>query len=359
MGKYDTNYQSKNKNISDMKYASFFNKSENNSNDLSSKYENKDLYFINLIDIRPKEHFGDALMFLNERSPLFARVKSRYAELLILGKMEAIEIYLIYPNIWKRINKKSLYNMEKIYLKIQKLVTTFLNRDSHLSKNISSNKKGKIKNNGSTINVNKKEKIQKENAKIVIKLCSNINNEKNNSIDKDEDENISCTKNINGKKESILVNEIKKKNKEGKNSKLNKEISNIKTKNENVNIHSSIDAKIFSKDKLVKNDDISNSISIKKSNLKDKEFHKIFTNLRIKQEKSFQLNSSYENINMISYNQYIKNINLQSKIKEILTKELKDINPIKKRNHFLNLQDNIKNLSKTPKSNKKINFTLF
>ena len=36
--------------------------------------------------------------------------------------MEAIEIYSVYPNIWKRINKKSLYNMEQIYLKIKKLI---------------------------------------------------------------------------------------------------------------------------------------------------------------------------------------------------------------------------------------------
>ena len=57
-------------------------------------------------------------MFLNERCPLVAKVRTRNAELLLLSKMEAIEIYSIYPNIWKRINKKSLYNMEQIYLKI-------------------------------------------------------------------------------------------------------------------------------------------------------------------------------------------------------------------------------------------------
>ena len=56
-------------------------------------------------------------MFLNERCPLEAKVRTRNAELLILRKIEAIEIYSIFPNIWRRINKKSLYNMEQIYLK--------------------------------------------------------------------------------------------------------------------------------------------------------------------------------------------------------------------------------------------------
>ena len=77
---------------------------------------------IKIIEIRKNEHFGDALMFLNERSPLIAKVRTGSAELLILRKMEAIEIYSVYPNIWKRINKKSLYNMEQIYLKIKKVI---------------------------------------------------------------------------------------------------------------------------------------------------------------------------------------------------------------------------------------------
>ena len=46
----------------------------------------------------------------------------KIAELLILRKLEAVEIYSIYPNIWKRINKKSLFNMEQIYLKIKKII---------------------------------------------------------------------------------------------------------------------------------------------------------------------------------------------------------------------------------------------
>ena len=74
---------------------------------------------IKLLEIRDNEHFGVSLMFLNERSPLFVKVRTKIAELLLLKKMEAIEIHSIYPNIWKRINKKSLYNLEQIKIKIQ------------------------------------------------------------------------------------------------------------------------------------------------------------------------------------------------------------------------------------------------
>jgi hypothetical protein len=61
-------------------------------------------------------------MFLNERSPLVVKVKSKTAELLVLRKMEAIETYCVYPNIWNRINKKSLFNMEQIKQKIKKTI---------------------------------------------------------------------------------------------------------------------------------------------------------------------------------------------------------------------------------------------
>ena len=83
---------------------------------------------IKIIEIRNNEHFGDALMFLNEPYPLIAKVKTRTAELLILRKIEAIEIYSIYPNIWRRINKKSLFNMDQIYLKIRKIILELAER---------------------------------------------------------------------------------------------------------------------------------------------------------------------------------------------------------------------------------------
>ena len=81
---------------------------------------NSHLQDIKILEIRRNEHFGVALMFLDERCPIKVSVKTKSAELLILKKMEAVEIYSIYPNLWKRINKKSIFNMEQLKLKIQK-----------------------------------------------------------------------------------------------------------------------------------------------------------------------------------------------------------------------------------------------
>ena len=54
------------------------------------------------------------MIFLEQRSPLRVRVKSRKAELFFLKKMDAIKISTSYPNIWRRINKKSIFNFEQI-----------------------------------------------------------------------------------------------------------------------------------------------------------------------------------------------------------------------------------------------------
>ena len=170
-----------------------------------------------IVDIRKNEHFGDALMFLNERSPLIAKVKTRTAELLILRKMEAIEIYSIYPNVWKRINKKSLYNMEQIYQKIKKIiidlsnrynikVAKYLNKDTNIinnnnrekivtfsldNKNKKRNSKRKSEKTESQIQKNKSQIKNKENdnnfiekVKILennfVKSSKSINSEANN-----------------------------------------------------------------------------------------------------------------------------------------------------------------------------------
>ena len=69
---------------------------------------------IKIIDLRKNEHFGDILMILNEKSPVSIRVRSKKAELLFLQKTEATEISNLYPNIWKKIATKSLYNLNQI-----------------------------------------------------------------------------------------------------------------------------------------------------------------------------------------------------------------------------------------------------
>jgi hypothetical protein len=119
---------------------------------------------------------------------MIAKVKTNNAELLLLKKLEAIEIYSLYPNIWKRINKTSLNNMELIYQKIKKSIIKFakfnnINLEEFQTKNKS--EFGKINNGVTFINQNKKATIDKIKKKIASnsksKTKSSISIVKNNS----------------------------------------------------------------------------------------------------------------------------------------------------------------------------------
>ncbi len=78
--------------------------------------------YVKLLEIGKSEHFGDIIMFLNKRSPLSLRVKSRKAELLFLMKTDAIEISISFPKIWRQILEHSLFNMQQI----DKLINNYL-----------------------------------------------------------------------------------------------------------------------------------------------------------------------------------------------------------------------------------------
>ena len=64
---------------------------------------------------------------------------------------------------------------------------------------------------------------------------------------------------------------------------------------------------------------------------------KSFSNLSETKEKSFQVNSSYDNINRISHNKYIKDFDLQSKTKDFIIKETSNINKSGMKNALLRL----------------------
>ena len=81
--------------------------------------------YVKILGIRENEHFGDVLMFLEERSPLRLRVRSKKCELLFLKKIDALKISTAYPNIWRRINKKSVYNFKQIKKNIKKIVEIY------------------------------------------------------------------------------------------------------------------------------------------------------------------------------------------------------------------------------------------
>ena len=91
------------------------------------KHPNTNINYIHLriLDIRKNEHFGTLLMFLNKRSPLTLRVKTKKAELFFLKKIDAVEISTSYPNIWKRVNKKSFHNLKQIKKIMKNIIKHF------------------------------------------------------------------------------------------------------------------------------------------------------------------------------------------------------------------------------------------
>ena len=352
----------------------------------------KNLKDIKIIEIRKNEHFGVALMFLDERCPLVVKVKSKIAELLVLRKMEAIEIYSIYPNIWKRINKKSLFNIEQIKLKIEKILTSIatkycLSKDNVYCSKIKNtkkikhkgkNKKNKEKNivnykgnnkdaieNKSEINksidalntnnilnnnlsVNNKSKINSQtiynNNIISSNNCSNIksinsNIKSNNNIDISINNKEISTRNTNEGTNEKEIKDFPKINENEKNIYSIKILSS-KTKNRkslsnknNILINKEKNRFIlnfYKPNKLENNNsNIPNNSGIyssknKISNIKSENenlFFNSFSNLEKIKDNSFQLDSSYENINKITNNKYIKNKKLQLKIKNILINE--------------------------------------
>ena len=78
--------------------------------------------FLNILDILKNEHYGEVYMFLQKPSPLSLRVKSKYSELFLLRKHEAMIISKAYPNVWKKIYIKSYHNMKSIKKKTQKII---------------------------------------------------------------------------------------------------------------------------------------------------------------------------------------------------------------------------------------------
>ena len=102
------------------------NYSLGNKPTISEKEKEKiDIRYVRILCIRENEHFGDVMMFLEQRSPLRVRVKSKKSELFFLKKMDAIKISTSYPNIWRRINKKSVFNFEQIKKSIKKIIEIY------------------------------------------------------------------------------------------------------------------------------------------------------------------------------------------------------------------------------------------
>ena len=106
---------------------------EEEDEEKNDKNEEDNVQYFKILDIQKNEHFGDILMFLNKRSSLRLKVKTRKAELFYLNKNDALEISTSFPQIWKKINKRSLFNWQQIKRlmnKIYKIFNKFNNNEN-------------------------------------------------------------------------------------------------------------------------------------------------------------------------------------------------------------------------------------
>ena len=203
---------------------------------------------VKVIDLRKNEHFGDALMILNEKSPVTIKVRSKNAELLFLQKTDATEISSVYPNIWKTIVTNSLKNMNQIKNMIKKKIILYCElNDIHISPKIknkyiektSSSKRVTFLEDDSKFKSSKKKLKSKSNIKSIIleEEESKVTSLKNSNISirkkRSEFNSNLGKKDLNNYKSKIRMSSFKKDDKKIEEEKENSEIEeNIKKNKE-------------------------------------------------------------------------------------------------------------------------------
>ena len=193
-------------------YFSYLNFTTKKTNTFKFEKNQNQKKQIKIIELRNNEHFGDVLMILNEKSPVTIKVKSKKAELLFLQKTDATEISNLYPNIWKRIVTKSLYNLNQIKNIIKKRVLLYCKlNDIPLDEKFT--KKHNEHNDEVKFKINRKNQFgskKKNNINFIIKEVdeSNFISPKNTNISKkilsQKHVNIKINKEENNDNTSIL-----------------------------------------------------------------------------------------------------------------------------------------------------------
>jgi len=237
-------------------------------------------------------------MILNEKSPVTIKVKSKKAELLFLQKTDATEISNLYPNIWKRIVTKSLYNLNQIKNIIKKRVLLYCKlNDIPLDEKFT--KKHNEHNDEVKFKINRKNQFgrkKKNNINFIIKEVdeSNFISPKNTNISK----KILSQKHVN-----IKIN------KEENND--NTSIMNVK-KQLNLNNNTNISNK---NESMLKDNKITNNTT---SDLNQNNINSYLEeNKNDNNEKKVELKSNIINYNKELINQSkLDNMNLNKKIED-------------------------------------------
>ena len=316
---------------------------KNQKKELNAPKKKESISEIKIIEIHRNEHFGDALLFLNEKSPLVLKVKSKVSELLVLRKMEAIEIYSIYPNIWNRINRKSIYNLEQIKKRIKKelylvskrygktQVENMLRKTRTIKRyiNFVNCENTKDKNKNQEKNENKEKNKNEENSE-----NTEENKSKKNSENTEESEKKDNNENkISEKEEDKNNEECSSKEKEDKSYKKSNNKSDIKNeKNSEKNKPKPLSNKSVNKMKIaIKTPDLIDKKSIKsKSNEKELIINSLETSdavkSKIKENDKTKPNELIINIFSSNINKSQKNSNKFLKIRNNIKDNFKKSN---------------------------------
>ena len=104
---------------------------------------------LKILDIRKNESFGGVYLLLEKPAPLTLRVKSRFSEVFILRKKDAMNIYKSNQNIMKKITKKSYHNLvsiKKLTYKNIKKICLLNGFDQDINKFVSTNTLNSLRN---------------------------------------------------------------------------------------------------------------------------------------------------------------------------------------------------------------------
>ena len=309
---------------------------------------------LKILDIKKNEHFGDVFIFLNKKSPLWVRVKSSKADLLLLKKMDAYDISSNYQDIWKQIIKKPLENSKIINRLTCKILSHFCNfhgiksklfkkRNNYkyypkyylkpyLNKNPFKNhgKKKKVKNMDIDIDIDRSKETKGDISTNEIYTDKGFNNKINEEISENRMESFDCSlKKSNDISKNNTVNVIVESNKDNKDNHLTiendlKSINSLSYKDEQSmkNLIDSKEKKNKSKNYLYSFKNKDNESFLKKNNIVPGLFKKNKNNKNIK---SIKTNTEEEMLIKESID--LKEVN-NNKFKNIAEKELyKKFNP--------------------------------
>ena len=244
-------YGMMNKNEKGMNNSSKFNNFLKDTNDSEQDYEiEKNIKRIKILDIRKNEHFGDVLMFLNKKSPLYVRVRSNKADLLLLKKLDALKISTNYPTIWKKMIKKPLANSKLIQNLTLRMLAIFCNYYGIKTQLFKKKKKNEeyppyylkpVLNDGQK-KILKKKKEEKEDKLQLLNSLKNLE-VKSTQLNEDNSNNFIDSSNQknnenNQKNKSDIMNENYSKKNKLKNNFINKNEDLIKKEIINNKFHS-------------------------------------------------------------------------------------------------------------------------